>query len=283
MDGFEAYLSIDLIDYVERHKIILCYMPPHASHLVQPLDIGLFGLFAHAYKEEVSKRYQFGLTKVSKSDYLEILHIARQKAYTEQNIAGAWRGSGIEPFDIAKIERHAFGRHHTTPKKPIETIHHLKTPETTREIDAAIERAIGTTLSPTMAIALRKIAKAGKTAMEGYQLLQYELEMRARSAIDREKKEKKKAVTEGGLIITSEIAAQLREKANWKAAEIEKDQRHKKAFDDRLYDLKRHGLFLNRKNCPRHRLVILPTCWRPYLDNDESDDIIVLAPRRDRS
>ena len=32
--------------------LVLC-LPPHSTHLLQPLDVGLFGPLQHAYPEEI--------------------------------------------------------------------------------------------------------------------------------------------------------------------------------------------------------------------------------------
>jgi hypothetical protein len=50
----------------------------------------------------------YGAVNVTKSQFLEILYAARLEAFTPDNIAGAWRGTGLIPYDptpvIAKVE-----------------------------------------------------------------------------------------------------------------------------------------------------------------------------------
>jgi hypothetical protein len=50
----------------------------------------------------------YGAVNVTKSQFLEILYAARLQAFTPDNIAGAWRGAGLIPYDpmavISKVE-----------------------------------------------------------------------------------------------------------------------------------------------------------------------------------
>ncbi|KAH7469551.1 hypothetical protein FOMA001_g13871 [Fusarium oxysporum f. sp. matthiolae] len=43
LDGHESHHSIEFERYCEENKIITLCMPAHASHLLQPLDVGCFG------------------------------------------------------------------------------------------------------------------------------------------------------------------------------------------------------------------------------------------------
>jgi len=42
-DGHDSHVSAALVGYTIQHRIILVLLPPHSSHLLQPLDVGIFG------------------------------------------------------------------------------------------------------------------------------------------------------------------------------------------------------------------------------------------------
>ncbi|XP_046560289.1 MFS-type transporter clz9-like [Haliotis rubra] len=42
-DGHKSHVSIGLIQWAKEHNIVLFVLPPHTSHLLQPLDIGCYG------------------------------------------------------------------------------------------------------------------------------------------------------------------------------------------------------------------------------------------------
>ena len=72
-------------------------------HLLQPLDVGLFGPVQRAYGREVTRLSELGVTHISKLNFIDILAQARSKAFTSSNIASAWRGAGIEPYNPSAV------------------------------------------------------------------------------------------------------------------------------------------------------------------------------------
>ncbi|KAM5521604.1 pogo transposable element with krab domain [Fusarium oxysporum f. sp. phaseoli] len=52
LDGHESHHSADFERYCKENKIITLCMPAHASHLLQPLDVGCFGPLKQAYGRE---------------------------------------------------------------------------------------------------------------------------------------------------------------------------------------------------------------------------------------
>jgi hypothetical protein len=57
LDGFESHLSMEVLEFAEQYKILLYYLPSYTTYLTQPLDVGLFGPIARAYKKEVMRRH----------------------------------------------------------------------------------------------------------------------------------------------------------------------------------------------------------------------------------
>lgn len=52
-DQFGSHLTYDFVKYCEDHKIIPFFLPPHSSHLLQPLDVGVFSAYKHWHSEWV--------------------------------------------------------------------------------------------------------------------------------------------------------------------------------------------------------------------------------------
>ena len=48
-DGHGSHNTTALIELAHEHNIILFCLPPHTTHKLQPLDIGVFGPFARAW------------------------------------------------------------------------------------------------------------------------------------------------------------------------------------------------------------------------------------------
>jgi hypothetical protein len=49
MDGYKLHLTIEFVDYCYQPdvKISLFLLPPHSTHILQPLNIGVFQSFKH--------------------------------------------------------------------------------------------------------------------------------------------------------------------------------------------------------------------------------------------
>ena len=95
LDACEIHIHIDFIEYCISHCIIAYCLPSHTTHLLQPLDIGLFSPLQKSYGKEVDCLIRFGNVAINKANFLPLLVKARTKTYTKENILGVWRGSGL--------------------------------------------------------------------------------------------------------------------------------------------------------------------------------------------
>jgi hypothetical protein len=103
-DGHASHISSEVIRECVKHKVILLCLPPHTTHLLQPLDIGLFGPLSIYYKQEIRIRSEYGYNlKVDQMDFLKAYFIARDKAFSKENIISAFKKSGLNPYDPALL------------------------------------------------------------------------------------------------------------------------------------------------------------------------------------
>lgn len=85
------------------HSIHLLYLPPHTSHVLQPLDQSVFGPLKAAYKKELGYLQQWNdSTVVGKRNFLACYRKARQSAFTAQNVRSGWKSTGLWPVSIAR-------------------------------------------------------------------------------------------------------------------------------------------------------------------------------------
>lgn len=70
VDGHNSHFSTDFISFCEDHQIELFYIPPHTTHILQPLDVGLFGPLQHYYSKEVEDMMRTGQEVVHKGTFL---------------------------------------------------------------------------------------------------------------------------------------------------------------------------------------------------------------------
>ncbi|KAJ6256465.1 hypothetical protein Dda_8327 [Drechslerella dactyloides] len=99
LDGHGSHVSTAFIDYCRQQRILLLCLPPHSTHYLQPLDIGLFSHYARAYSDAVSSFCRYGGTGIGKREFIDLIAPVRQVAFTEKAITGGWKGAGLLPFD----------------------------------------------------------------------------------------------------------------------------------------------------------------------------------------
>ncbi|OCK98156.1 DDE-domain-containing protein [Cenococcum geophilum 1.58] len=101
-------MLMQFIKYCEAHKIVALCLPPHSTHRLQPLNIGVFGPLARAYKKHLYNSALYGALSITKLEFLQYYQAARNKAISLTNIASAWRATGLIPLNpstvISKIQ-----------------------------------------------------------------------------------------------------------------------------------------------------------------------------------
>ena len=102
-DGHGSHIQADFIAYCMEHAIDLLIMPPHCSHLLQPLDIGIFSAFKRAHADQTDRISRHSSQRISRYEWLQLFIRARQKALTVDHILAGWRGAGLVPSDPQKV------------------------------------------------------------------------------------------------------------------------------------------------------------------------------------
>ena len=106
LDGHESHVTHEFIQHCLFNNILLVRLPPHSSHLLQPLDVGLFGPLKKSLSEKIDPLVQTEVARIRKSEWLLAYIQARDAAFTPSNVFGDWRGAGIFPHDPDKVYRH---------------------------------------------------------------------------------------------------------------------------------------------------------------------------------
>jgi len=188
LDGHDSHISMKAIQFAVINNIILLCLPPHSTHMLQPLDVGVFGPVGQAYKTGVASKYQWGTAYIiDKCHFLEIWHEAREKAITESNIRSAWRKSGIQqvvknddevelttrrPRDevICQLPLKEIVKDSITASRPStayssNSMGAFSTPSNTAQVQAVIDRVKRGDIDENTLLALEKLGKAAATRM----------------------------------------------------------------------------------------------------------------------
>ena len=98
LDGHSSHINWNFCMYCLDNEIILLCLPAHSTHLLQPLDVAVFGPLQHFYGLAVDdfSRQQGG--GIHKGVFWPLLRKAREKAITSDNIKSAFRSTGLIPY-----------------------------------------------------------------------------------------------------------------------------------------------------------------------------------------
>ena len=105
VDGHSSHVNMKFSEYADSHRILILVLPPHSTHRLQPLDIGLFAPLAKAYTNELNTlmHRSLGMVSMSKRMFWPMFRTAWFASFTEENIASAFAAPGIFPYDPAAV------------------------------------------------------------------------------------------------------------------------------------------------------------------------------------
>jgi len=101
-DGHDSHISARFVAYCIEKNICLFLLLPHSSHLLQPLDVGVFSPLKTVVSADLDQLLRVGVIRLEKAEWVESYIRARPKAFTEKNIHAGWRHSGLAPINRHK-------------------------------------------------------------------------------------------------------------------------------------------------------------------------------------
>jgi hypothetical protein len=99
LDGHGSHISAEFEAYCKFHNIVTINLPPHSSHLLQPLDVECFSVLKHYYSQELEIFIKAYITHITKAEFLIAFQKAYAKTMTKNNIKAGFRGAGLVPLD----------------------------------------------------------------------------------------------------------------------------------------------------------------------------------------
>lgn len=97
-DGHRSHISLDLIEWARDNNMVLFVLPPHCSHILQPMDIGCFGPLQLIHNQECLKFSRSNHRTVTRYDVCNLACKAYSSALSPSNLQGSFSKAGIYPF-----------------------------------------------------------------------------------------------------------------------------------------------------------------------------------------
>jgi hypothetical protein len=102
-DGFGTHETVEILEFCLGNNIILCRLPSHTSHKLQPCDVAVFAPLKAAYRDEVERLERGGVNAIGKEHFTALYCRARTKAFTQRSIRSGFSACGLFPFNPDRV------------------------------------------------------------------------------------------------------------------------------------------------------------------------------------
>jgi hypothetical protein len=232
LDGHGSHLTARFIAFCLNKNIDLVCLLPHTSHLLQPLDVGIFSPLKQALSAEIEKLFRLDTRRVPRIEWTEAYITARAKTFTSRNIESSFWASGIyplSPITILSTLRMPTSTPPTTPP-PITTPNDLdrslldsSLPEGTelRQATSLVNMIIrsSTLETPVKRYIERSGSALERTTSENALLRKENAEYRELLRVRKERKKGKRVAIKGKFVFNTQEMLELVKKAEAEASE----------------------------------------------------------------
>ena len=256
LDEYESHLSMSVVNYAQKKKILLICLLSHTTHLLQPLNVGLFDSLQHYYVLKMNRLAQLSISHVSKPQFLEILTSAQLKAYITKNVAFTWKKTGIELYNPVLILDCIFDAQSSTSSFTALSSDISWTSQTVVQMNEVLNHLLRKKWSSTMLCEVKMLAKSVK---------RFFTEIKLQAACEKDllkvnahwKMRKIKLTTKTNMFLTSETANELCRKWNQRDTMKVRKIRLHQTQEKRLTVLQKKEVLSERKRCLKRCLIIL--------------------------
>ena len=210
LDGHESHQSLEFQELCKENNIYTLCMPPHSSHLLQPLDVGCFSPLKRAYSREVESLIRNHINHITKLEFLPAFKAAFDRSFTPANIRSAFQGAGLVPLQpdavLSKLDVQL--RTPTPVAAVAEAVWQARTPSNARELEAQStlirDRVRGHKSSSPASIiaAIDQLKKGAEVMMLSAELMRDRVASleRANKAATKRRQRKKKRIQKQGVL-----------------------------------------------------------------------------------
>ncbi|CAO1614886.1 unnamed protein product [Parajaminaea phylloscopi] len=144
MDNLAAHITYAMLEAAERRHIMIVALPPNTTHLLQPLDVGVFSHLKEEWHKLVQSRLVDCSSKMGHAAFVEAYGKARQAAITPRVCRMAFQRCGIT-HELNRATVLASLPSSSTPSPPPDIDPAiLGTPSSAKDLRAYLHHTIGT-------------------------------------------------------------------------------------------------------------------------------------------
>jgi len=103
LDIHVSHINYKFLTFCEANNIVVFCLPPHSTHLLQPLNVGLFAPLQLAYRKAIEDYFLTTTIGINRDIFFPLYQEASQQAYTLWIITAAFKTCGIVPFNPRSV------------------------------------------------------------------------------------------------------------------------------------------------------------------------------------
>jgi DDE superfamily endonuclease len=121
-DGFNSHTAERFIQQCWSSHIVPWALPPHATHLLQPLDVVCFQPLKHYHRKAIDSALRVGIFNFNRLEFIAAFQDMRKQAFKPSTICSSFEATGLIPFDPDKVVKPLEERQRREQSEEIEDI-----------------------------------------------------------------------------------------------------------------------------------------------------------------
>ena len=103
LDGHRSHCTYKFLNYCTDADILLFCLPPHTTHILQPLDVVVFQPYKYWHTQAIDEATCTRCDDFNKMEFLEALGSIRAKTFKTSTILSVFKKTGLYPYNPAKV------------------------------------------------------------------------------------------------------------------------------------------------------------------------------------
>lgn len=105
VDGHNSHLAIELLGLARANNVTIYCLPPNTTHLLQPLDVGVFGPLKRVWRRQVKDhKMHTHASRITKSVFPTLLSALYEESVLPEHLVSGFRATGIHPLSHKAIK-----------------------------------------------------------------------------------------------------------------------------------------------------------------------------------
>lgn len=104
IDGHTSHINLPVSEFCRNHNIILYCFPAHASHILQPLDVTVFGPLKKMWNDAIDEFQAKYKTSVTKHSFFQVFDQPWKKATEKKHSVSGFNACGLVPFNPDNVD-----------------------------------------------------------------------------------------------------------------------------------------------------------------------------------